>query len=287
MSIPQDGFVISMINQSKEESLLIPETIVGYQVRSKDLYGKEAGWEQVITAVGAGPRLVVDGRVEVGTGEEGFTEEKIKTFSGTRSAIGFTKNGDVLLVSDSSATINQLAQIMKDLGVYQAMNLDGGASSALYVNGTYLRNPGRTLNNVLVFSLPEVPVNLIFTVDKTNYVLNSFPFTMDSAPIIKDGRTLLPVRYVAEPMGANISWDNHTKKVTISLGPTVIELWVGKSVARVNGKDTLIDSQNSKVVPIIINGRTLLPLRFISETLGAKVLWNEKDRTISVNYPVN
>ncbi|MBT9165286.1 MAG: hypothetical protein DDT23_01301 [candidate division WS2 bacterium] len=241
----------------------------------RDIY-----WEQIITAVGAGPRLIVDGRVEVGT------EEKIKTLSGTRSAIGFTKNGEILLVSASSATINQLAQIMKDLGAYQAMNLDGGASSALYVNGNYLRSPGRTLNNVLVFSLPEVQVNLIFTVDKSNYLLNSFPFTMDSSPIIKDGRTFLPVRYVAEPLGANISWDNHTKKVTITLEPTVLELWVGKPVARVNGKDTPIDSQNSRVVPIIINGRTLLPLRFISETLGAQVLWNERDRTISVNYPI-
>ena len=63
-----------------------------------------------------------------------------------------------------------------------------------------------------------------------------------------------------------------------------IKLWIGKPIAKVNGVDTPIDSTNPKVVPEIINGRTHLPLRFISENLGASVDWDAKTQTITIYY---
>ncbi len=63
-----------------------------------------------------------------------------------------------------------------------------------------------------------------------------------------------------------------------------IKLWIGKPIAKVNGVNTPIDSTNSKVVPEIINGRTYLPLRFISENLGASVDWDAKTQTITIYY---
>lgn len=62
-----------------------------------------------------------------------------------------TKDGYVIIITVLSATINQLAQIMYELGCYNAMNLDGGASSGLYYNGQYLTKPGRDLSNALIF----------------------------------------------------------------------------------------------------------------------------------------
>jgi len=70
----------------------------------------------------------------------------------------------------------------------------------------------------------------------------------------------------------------------VTLGGTTIELWIGKSAARVNGATTLIDSTNAKVVPEIINGRTMLPLRFVSENLGATVGWDQNTQTITITY---
>jgi len=74
------------------------------------------------------------------------------------------------------------------------------------------------------------------------------------------------------------------KKVTVTLGSNIIELWIGKNTAKVNGISKLIDSTNSKVVPEIINGRTMLPLRFVTENLGATVLWNGDTQMITITY---
>jgi len=107
---------------------------------------------------------------------------------------------------------------------------------------------------------------------------------MDVAPTIIEGRTLLPIRYVAEPLGAIVGWDGYERKVTVFLGDVFIELWIGKSTARVNGVKKPIDPNNPKVTPMIINGRTMLPVRFVAENLGCRVEWNGVTRTVTIIY---
>ncbi|MCX8095220.1 MAG: stalk domain-containing protein [Caldisericia bacterium] len=108
---------------------------------------------------------------------------------------------------------------------------------------------------------------------------------IDVPPQIIEGRTLLPIRWVAEPLGANVGWDANEKKVTVSLKLTTIELWIGKNIARVNGVNTPIDPNNPKVVPMIIQGRTMLPVRFVAENLGCKVDWDPNTKTVTITYP--
>ena len=109
---------------------------------------------------------------------------------------------------------------------------------------------------------------------------------MDAAPIIENSRTLLPIRYVAEAIGAQVSWNNSARKVTITLKETTIELWIGKNYALVNGEYKFIDATNTAVAPIIIEpGRTMLPLRFVSENLGARADWISSNREVAVTYP--
>ena len=100
-----------------------------------------------------------------------------------------------------------------------------------------------------------------------------------SKPIIKNGRTLLPIRTLIESLGGTISWDATEKKVTIELNGHSIILWIDKTTALVNGSKVKLD-----VAPIIINGRTYLPLRFISENLGASVDWDETTKTVTIYY---
>lgn len=101
-------------------------------------------------ALQAGPRLVRDGKVAVDVKTEGFRDPKILTGGGARSAVGVTKDHKLILATVSGATIPQMAQIMKQAGALQAMNLDGGASSGLYYNGQYVTKPGRLISNALV-----------------------------------------------------------------------------------------------------------------------------------------
>ena len=116
-------------------------------------------------------------------------------------------------------------------------------------------------------------------------IFNGIEKEIDVPPQIIEGRTYLPIKYIVEPLGGEVSWDGNEKKVTITLKDTTIELWIGKNFAKVNGVYTPIDSNNSKVVPMIIQGRTMLPVRFVAENLGCEVLWDSISKTITINYP--
>lgn len=106
-------------------------------------------------ALQAGPRLIKNGKVALDVKNEGFKDPKILTGGGARSALGITKDHRLILLTVGGATIPQLAELMKKAGAYQAMNLDGGASSGLYYNGKYLTKPGRQISNALIVKLSK------------------------------------------------------------------------------------------------------------------------------------
>jgi FOG: WD40-like repeat len=145
-----------------------------------------------------------------------------------------------------------------------------------------------TLDNITSDHTIEVvfgqQTTIILTVEKSIFTINGEQKTLDSPPVIKNSRTLLPIRPIVEALGGSVSWDGNEKKVTVTLGSTTIELWIGKNTARVNGTDTPIDSTNSKVVPEIINGRTMLPLRFVTENLGCQLQWDPNTQKITITY---
>lgn len=151
VEIPANGYVISLHGSEKYlASRFDLETTVDYEASYTNDRGQEVDWTDVITAVGAGPSLVKDGEIIVDPAAEGFTEAKILSQSMARSAIGVNYQGDIILVH-ATATVQTLAKIMQELGAVQAMNLDGGASSGIYLNGSYLVQPGRELSNALIF----------------------------------------------------------------------------------------------------------------------------------------
>lgn len=104
-------------------------------------------------ALQAGPQLLTDGQIIVNPQEEGFRDPKILTSAGARSAVGLTADHKLILLTTGGATIPQLAEIMRQAGAIQAMNMDGGASSGLYLQGKYITTPGREISNsFLVFT---------------------------------------------------------------------------------------------------------------------------------------
>lgn len=113
-------------------------------------FGKAFAAGQVEGAVQAGPLLVQNGVVAVNAPREGFRDPAILRGQAARSAIGITRNHELIMVTTPKASMPQLARIMKQAGAYQAMNLDGGASSGLYMNGKYITKPGRPVSNALL-----------------------------------------------------------------------------------------------------------------------------------------
>lgn len=100
----------------------------------------------------------------------------------------------------------------------------------------------------------------------------------DVKPVIKDGRTLLPVRALCEAINADVEWDDKSKTVKISAKDKEVSMKIGEKDILVNNKKQSID-----VPAIIVSGRTMLPLRAVGEIIGAEVEWNEKDRRIDVS----
>jgi hypothetical protein len=140
--------------------------------------------------------------------------------------------------------------------------------------------PGKTYNINIIKTIV-----IVLQIGKSTFTVNGISNTLDSPPVIKNSRTLLPIRAIIESLGGTVGWDATAKKVTINLGNNTIELWIGKNTAKVNGVNTPIDSTNNKVVPEIINSRTMLPLRFVTENLGATVNWDGTTQTITITYP--
>lgn len=108
----------------------------------------------------------------------------------------------------------------------------------------------------------------------------------DVPPLIVASRTLIPARAFFEALGAKVGWDEKNRIVTVENDGVSIELVIDSAVAKVGGKTKMLE------VPAMIidhdedgNGSTMLPLRFVSEGIGAKVSWNESTRTADIIPP--
>jgi hypothetical protein len=107
--------------------------------------------------------------------------------------------------------------------------------------------------------------------------IEGYQLQFDQPPIIKSGRTLVPFRVIFEELGADVTWDNATRTVTATRNDKVIKLKIGSLYPTINGQVNKIDVPSQ-----ILNSRTLVPLRFVSESLGADVEWVERERDIYI-----
>jgi hypothetical protein len=114
---------------------------------------------------------------------------------------------------------------------------------------------------------------------------NGVEKTLDVPPFITGGRTLVPFRFVGEQLNAQIDFTTNpatklVQDVIYVLGTTRIVLTIGKKEASVNGKATPMD-----VPAQIVSGRTVVPIRFVTENLGCEILWEGKEQIITITYP--
>ncbi|MFZ5595858.1 MAG: stalk domain-containing protein [Bacillota bacterium] len=109
-------------------------------------------------------------------------------------------------------------------------------------------------------------------------IINGNRLTTDVAPYIKDNRVLVPFRALFEALGATVGWDNVNQVVTGTRNGKEIKLTIDSKTAYVDGKAVELD-----VPATISNGRTFVPLRFVGESLGAEVSWDEASQTVKVS----
>lgn len=100
----------------------------------------------------------------------------------------------------------------------------------------------------------------------------------DVQPMMSNGHVMVPVRGVFEHLNATVVWDEKSGTVTAQRGTDIIRLPVNENYATMNGREMALDSPAR-----IVNGRTMVPLRFLSESLGAGVEWVASTRTVEIN----
>ncbi|PKM94524.1 MAG: hypothetical protein CVU84_10685 [Firmicutes bacterium HGW-Firmicutes-1] len=274
VNIPSEGFVLVTGDNSQ-----ISKFQVGYSADYKITYNENdydgattdqpLSWNNIRSGVGAGPLLLKDSKIAVNAKKEGFTEEKITVSKATRSFIGITNKNQLVIGVVDGVTVNEMAEIAKKLGLTDAMCLDGGASSGLLYNDTYLYKPGRDLSNAVVITqLKNAPVRL---------QLNGKEIYFDKDPYIEasSNRTLVPMRKIFETLGASVSWASDST-ITAVKGDITIKLKVDSDIATVNGVEYKLECP-----AVLRKGRTFVPLRFITEQFGGNV--EMKDGIIRLN----
>lgn len=107
--------------------------------------------------------------------------------------------------------------------------------------------------------------------------VNGIYLRPDVPPVVQNGRTMVPFRVIFEAVGAQVNWEPTTKTVTGIKSDSTIILKIGESTAEVNGVRKALDCS-----PVVINGRTMVPVRFIAENLGLPVDWDEASRLVSI-----
>ena len=168
---------------------------------------------------------------------------------------------------------------------YLALNNDG---SIIYsengINWSVTNKPQFYISDIIWTGYRYILVGdyaIITAVPKDiiKVLVNGKPIIFDVAPEIKNDSTLVPARYVFETLGADVQWDEEMKIITIKGNEKEIKLKINDKIAYVNSEAVQLDA-----APVIVNGRTLIPLRFVAESFNAEVNWDQDTKTVNIKY---
>ena len=209
----------------------------------------------------------------------------------TNQMIGNSKNAEV-----AQMAAQNMAKYLNAMGsVIDAMNSSDDKTKFIegikteidgFLKNSLLENSEKTAIQKAVTAISEkakTKIVIVLYVNNPKMTINGAEKEIDpgrgTKPTIVNDRTLVPIASIIEAMGGTVSWDGTERRVDITLGSTNIKLWINKLQAQVNGQNKTLD-----VAPVIINDRTMLPLRFITENLGAEVGWDGTEKKITITY---
>lgn len=122
-----------------------------------------------------------------------------------------------------------------------------------------------------------IAVMLTVSAGAVNLYVDTAKIETDVSPVVVEGRTLVPVRAIFEALGATVEWDQETKTATGTKGDIVITIQINNTTAYVNNEAKTLD-----VPAQLVNNRTMVPARFISEALECEVTWDQATQTAAV-----
>ena len=165
-----------------------------------------------------------------------------------------------------------VAEIVNDLFKVE-VPLTLGKNTIVFTSSDPLGN--HTEKEITIYNWHETVIKL--GIGKETAKINDEIVVLDDPPFIKEGRTIVPLRFIVECFGAEVEWLKETETIIIKLDEKVVIMQIGNKVAMVNGEVFTLDAP-----PEIFNGRTFIPVRFIAECFGAEVEWLKETETIII-----
>lgn len=216
-----------------------------------------------------------DGKVTVASSDENVatasvdTDKKVVTV--TLKAVGTAKitvsaaEGDNFLAKD--ATYGLTVQKKKSSSSSSATTTDKDKD-----NNKTIDNDKTTDNNQAKDDNSAAEKSKVIKLQIGSRIVNvdNEAVIYDTAPVIRNDRTLVPIRIVTETLGGKVDWNGATKEVTLHIDGKEIKMTVGKTLEKYG------------VAPVIIDGRTFVPVRFVADELGATVAWDNVTKTVTI-----
>ena len=197
-----------------------------------------------------------------GHGQEGWHWDKIASvplFAGEHTITlrdyrgNFSRMDMVLITDDENIKIGENQSVMEKL---QKENL--------YKKGSV--SPSKAADSGEARPKDDIAVQF-----------NGKYMTFDVPPLIINSRTMVPMRAIFEALGCTVTWDGATQTATGLRNGTAVSLTIGSDMGKIDGKGVALDAPAA-----LINGRTMIPLRFVSEALGALVNWEAETSTVRI-----
>ena len=111
---------------------------------------------------------------------------------------------------------------------------------------------------------------IILQIGSTAVIVDDQAIINDVAPVIRNDRTLVPIRVITEALGGQVAWNEAAKEVTLTVNGKEIKMTIGKALEKYG------------VAPVIIGGRTFVPVRFVADELGAVTTWDDATKTVTI-----
>lgn len=252
-----------------------PQTNAGNNLGTVEISAVPVGNQEKEELLAATPLGQSTGVFQVGGQIFNFTAQRNTTTDGSTSRENIGNFVEPVAVTIDLSGLNLTSEQISQLTGTRLEKNEMGEIVPVFLGGTYDLDKKTFTFFTEKFSLYTVLqkkdlVILNLSIDNTITKINGEIKNIDVPPSLMNNRTFVPLRYIGEALGASFDWDNESRTVTFQCADQTLDLVVGQNIS---GMD---------IGPVIINGRTMVPIRYISENFGAQVMWFPNTRSVSV-----